>query len=115
MTACGNPTTAIFEAPRLGGRGKPESSVSSVSVVVPTYNRAELLRLTVQSILRQTVAPLEVIIVDDGSTDHTAQVCAAFGDSIQYLRQENQRLPAARNTGIRAARGAWISLCDSDD
>jgi hypothetical protein len=56
-----------------------------------------------------------VIVVDDGSTDNTAQVCAGFGDSIRYIRQENQRLPAARNTGIRAAHGEWIALCDSDD
>lgn len=89
--------------------------MSGVSVVVPTYNRAELLRLTLQSVLGQTVAPLEVIVVDDGSTDHTAEVCAEFGNSIRYLLQENQRLPAARNTGIRAARGEWIALCDSDD
>jgi glycosyltransferase involved in cell wall biosynthesis len=89
--------------------------VSRVSVVVPTYNRAELLRLTLQSVLNQTVAPHEVIVVDDGSTDHTVQVCADFGDSIRYLRQENQRLPTARNTGIRAACSDWIALCDSDD
>ena len=88
--------------------------MSGVSVVVPTYNRAELLRLSLQSVLGQTVAPLEVIVVDDGSTDHTAQVCAEFGDSIRYIRQENQRLPAARNTGF-AQRGEWIALCDSDD
>ncbi|MDP9201676.1 MAG: glycosyltransferase [Gemmatimonadota bacterium] len=89
--------------------------MSGVSVVIPTYNRADLLRLTLQSVLGQTVAPLEVIVVDDGSTDHTAQVCAEFGDFVQYLRQKNQRLPAARNAGIRAARGEWIALCDSDD
>jgi glycosyltransferase involved in cell wall biosynthesis len=89
--------------------------VSTVSVVVPTYNRAELLQQTIQSILAQTVPALEVILVDDGSTDHTPEVCAGFGESIRYLRQENQGLSMARNTGIQAARGDWIAFCDSDD
>lgn len=87
----------------------------TVSVVVPTYNRAELLKRTIESILAQTVLPLEVIVVDDGSTDHTPDVCAAFGESIRYIRQENQGLSMARNTGIRTSRGDWIAFCDSDD
>lgn len=89
--------------------------MTGVSVVVPTYNRADLLRLTLRSILTQTLAPLEIIVVDDGSTDNTADVCAEFAGSIRYIRQTNQRLPAARNAGIRAAQGDWIALCDSDD
>lgn len=89
--------------------------MSTVSVVVPTYNRAELLQQTIQSILAQTVPPLEIIAVDDGSTDHTPDVCAGFGEPIRYLRQENQGLSMARNAGIRAARGDWIAFCDSDD
>ena len=89
--------------------------MSTVSVVVPTYNRAELLRQTLQSILAQTILPLEVIVVDDGSTDHTAEMCAGFGESIRYFRQENQGLSAARNAGIQRARGEWIAFCDSDD
>lgn len=89
--------------------------MGTVSVVVPTYNRAELLRQTLQSILAQTVPALEVIVVDDGSTDHTGQACAGFGDSIRYVRQSNQGLPMARNAGIEAARGEWIAFCDSDD
>ncbi len=87
----------------------------TVSVVVPTYNRAELLRQTIQSILAQTVLPLEVIVVDDGSTDHTPEVCTSFGESIRYARQGNQGLSMARNAGIRISRGDWIAFCDSDD
>jgi len=84
-------------------------------VVVPSYNRADLLKLTVQSILAQTVPPVEVIIVDDGSTDHTPETCAHFGPPVRYIRQQNKGLPAARNTGIRAAQGDLIAFCDSDD
>jgi glycosyltransferase involved in cell wall biosynthesis len=86
-----------------------------VSVIVPTYNRAELLKLTLRSILAQTVTPLEVIVVDDGSTDHTVNVCAEFSEAIKYIFQENRGLSAARNTGINAARGDWVGFCDSDD
>ena len=92
-----------------------EVGVSSVSVVVPTYNRADLLKLTLQSIIRQTHPPLEISVVDDGSTDHTPSVCAEFGEAVRYFQQANQGLPTARNNGIRAARGEWIALCDSDD
>ena len=86
-----------------------------VSVVIPTYNRAELLKLMIQSILAQTLRPLEIIIVDDGSTDHTAEVCASFAPTVRYIRQGNAGVSAARNTGIRAAEGDWIAFCDSDD
>jgi GT2 family glycosyltransferase len=89
--------------------------VNRVSVVVPTYNRAELLKQTLRSIQSQTLQPLEVIVLDDGSTDHTAQVCAELGNSIRYIRQENRGLAAARNAGIQAATGEWIAFCDSDD
>lgn len=89
--------------------------MSTISVVVPTYNRAEFLQQTVQSILAQTVPSLEIIVVDDGSTDHTADVCAGFGESIRHLRQENQGLAVARNAGIHIARGDWIAFCDDDD
>jgi GT2 family glycosyltransferase len=89
--------------------------VNRVSVVVPTYNRAELLRETLQSILSQTLPPAEIIVLDDGSTDHTFEVCAKLGGSIRYIRQDNRGLAAARNAGIRAATEEWIAFCDSDD
>jgi glycosyltransferase involved in cell wall biosynthesis len=86
-----------------------------VSVILPTYNRAEWLAGTVRSILGQTYAPVEVLIVDDGSSDDTAAVCGAFPPPVRYLRQENGGVSAARNRGIREARGEWIALADSDD
>ena len=88
---------------------------ASVSVVIPTYNRATLLRETLRSIFAQTVAPLEIIVVDDGSKDNTREECERLGPAIRYISQENKGLPAARNTGIVAARGEWVALCDSDD
>lgn len=89
--------------------------MSGVSVVIPTYNRAALLVETVRSVLAQTVAPREILVVDDGSTDDTPAVCAGFPAPVRVIRQANAGLPSARNTGIHAARGEWVALCDSDD
>ena len=89
--------------------------MTTVSVVIPSYNRAELLKLTVQSVLAQSVRPIEVIVVDDGSTDHTSAICETFAPPVRYIRQKNSGVAAARNTGIRAAQGELIAFCDSDD
>jgi GT2 family glycosyltransferase len=89
--------------------------MSRVSVVVPTYNRARYLQQSVGSILRQTRAPLELIIVDDGSTDDTEAVCAGMPGPVRYIRQDNAGVSAARNRGIAEARGEWVALADSDD
>jgi glycosyltransferase involved in cell wall biosynthesis len=87
-----------------------------VSVVIPTYNHAHYLPYAVQSVLRQTYADWEAIVVDDGSTDDTADVVARFTDPrIRYIYQENQGLPAARNTGIRAAQSDYLAFLDADD
>ncbi len=86
-----------------------------VSVVIPTYNRAGTIERTVNSVLAQTWEPIEVIVVDDGSTDHTADVLAGYGDKIRVIHQKNRGPSAARNTGIRAATGEIISFLDSDD
>lgn len=87
----------------------------SVSVVIPSYNRADLIEPTVRSILAQTHPATEILIIDDGSTDNTAEVCARFPTPVRYIRQENRGLPGARNRGIEEATGEWIALCDSDD
>jgi glycosyltransferase involved in cell wall biosynthesis len=90
--------------------------VMSVTVVIPTYNRAALLDATLRAVLAQTVPLREVIVVDDGSTDDTATVCARYSEIVRYIRQENTGLPAyARNRGIAEATGDWIAFCDSDD
>jgi glycosyltransferase involved in cell wall biosynthesis len=83
--------------------------------VIPAYNRGDFIKATVESVLAQSLPPIEVIIVDDGSTDHTPQVCAQFGPPVRYIRRDNEGPSGARNHGIRAATGDWIALCDSDD
>lgn len=90
--------------------------VGRVTVVIPTYNRAALLPRAIDSVLRQTAADLcETVVVDDGSTDDTPQVIAAYGDRVRYLRQDNRGAGAARNAGIRAATTEFVAFLDSDD
>jgi glycosyltransferase involved in cell wall biosynthesis len=86
-----------------------------VSVVIPTYNRAALIRETLDSVLAQTIGDSEVIVVDDGSTDDTATVIATYGSRVLYLHQENAGQAAARNRGIRAAGAEYIAFVDDDD
>jgi len=89
-----------------------------LSVVVPTFNRAYCLPRAIDSALAQTYHEVEIVVVDDGSTDGTAELIAGrYGrDSrVRYLNQENAGVSAARNTGLRAARGQYIALLDSDD
>ncbi len=87
----------------------------SVSVVIATYNRAGLLKETIESVLKQTFRDFELIVVDDGSTDDTEEVLKSYGDRLRFLRQENRGPSAARNLGISLARASWISIQDSDD
>jgi glycosyltransferase involved in cell wall biosynthesis len=86
----------------------------TVSVIVPVYNGEATIRGAVERILGQTVVPEEVIVVDDGSTDGTAAALASFGSRIRVLRQRNQGPAAARNAGIRASRGHYLAMTDSD-
>lgn len=88
-----------------------------LSVVIPTRNRAQLVCEAIESALNQRPGQVEVIVVDDGSTDNTANVIAArFGSRIQYLRHEERRgAGASRNTGIRASHGHLVAFLDDDD
>jgi glycosyltransferase involved in cell wall biosynthesis len=87
-----------------------------VSVIIPTYNRAIKVRSSIQSVLRQTFSDLEVIVVDDGSSDGTGKVLGEiYGDRIRYYFQVNHGVSVARNKGIQEARGEWIAFLDSDD
>ncbi len=87
-----------------------------ISVVIPNYNHAHFLGDAIASALRQSYTNSEVIIVDDGSTDHSLAVAQRFNDPrLRYLRQPNRGLSAARNTGILAAQGEYIALLDADD
>jgi glycosyltransferase involved in cell wall biosynthesis len=89
-----------------------------ISVVLPTRNRAELLRRSVRSVLAQTFTDLELIVVDDGSSDHTPAVLASFHDDrLRVIRRDELRssAAAARNAAIRASRGALLAFQDDDD
>ena len=86
-----------------------------VTVIIPTYNRAAKLTQAVESALAQTFRDFEIIVIDDGSTDNTADAMRRFSEHIRYLRQENRGVSAARNRGMAAANGQWIAFLDSDD
>lgn len=86
-----------------------------VSVVIATYNQAEYLGYTIESVLNQTYPSIELIVVDDGSTDSTPDVAARFSGRITYIRQANAERGAARNRGLAEARGEFIAFLDSDD
>jgi glycosyltransferase involved in cell wall biosynthesis len=87
-----------------------------VSVIIPTRNRAHLLQRTLESVLKQSTQDLEVIVVDDGSTDNTRDVVASADPRVLVLRNpESTGVSVTRNRGIAAARGTWIAFCDDDD
>ena len=86
-----------------------------VSVIIPVFNRAHCVGAAVESVLAQSFKDLEIIAVDDGSSDGTADVLKRFGSRVRLTRQKNRGVSAARNTGVRMSRGKWISFLDSDD
>ena len=86
-----------------------------ISVVIPTYNYGRFIGEAIESVFAQTVLPIEVIVVDDGSTDETAATIATFGNSVRYIRQENAGVCAARNLGVAESAGELISFLDADD
>ena len=87
----------------------------TVTVVIPTYNRMGLLSRALTSVARQTQPPNEVVLVDDGSTDDTEGLIRRQFPDVRYLQQENRGVAAARNRGIREAKGEWLAFLDSDD
>jgi glycosyltransferase involved in cell wall biosynthesis len=87
-----------------------------ISIIIPTYNRAERLKDTIDSVFAQTQTNWELVVVDDGSTDDTEKVVRSFDDDrIHYIKQDNRGVSAARNVGIANARGELIAFLDSDD
>lgn len=86
-----------------------------VSVIVPTYNRSRIIGETIEDLFRQTYRKIEVIVVDDGSTDDTQATLRTYGDRIRWVTQANAGPAAARNRGIAMARGEIVAFQDSDD
>ena len=85
------------------------------SVVIPVYNGAATVARAIESVLGQTYAASELIVVDDGSTDDTARVVSGFGRRVVYLHQANAGVSAARNNGAERAKGEWLAFLDADD
>ena len=86
-----------------------------ISVVIPTFNRIRLVARAIDSVLKQSLNPYEIIVVDDGSDDGTSEMIQNKYKSIKLIQQQNNGVSAARNKGIEHAKGDWIGLLDSDD
>lgn len=96
-------------------RGDQVNEGPLVSVIIPAYNRAGIIRETIENIFQQTYANIELIIVDDGSTDDTQEILRSYGSRLRWAAQKNAGPAAARNHGIRMAKGEIIAFQDSDD
>ena len=92
-----------------------KTTTPTVSVVTPCYNGSAYLREALDSALAQSQPPIEIIVVDDGSTDDSAAIAESYGPPVRLIRQENQGESVARNRGIAAASGDWIGYLDADD
>src|SRR5512145_775688 len=86
-----------------------------VSVIIPVYNGERFLTAAIESVRRQHFTALEIIVVDDGSTDRTPAIGLTLGSEVRYLRQPNCGAPAARNKGLVAARGGVVAVLDADE
>ena len=87
----------------------------NISVVIPSYNRIEFLKRSIDSVINQTKKPFEIIVVDDGSTDGTETMIKSDYDFVKFIKQKNKGVSAARNIGIKVSIGEWICFLDSDD
>ena len=86
-----------------------------VSVIIPAYNCDRYISKAIASVFEQTYTDYELIVVDDGSTDDTAQLIRSYGDRLNYIYQTNQGVAQARNSGLAAAQGQYIAFLDQDD
>src|SRR5438045_1703530 len=86
-----------------------------ITVIIPTYNRAQRVPIAIRSALAQTYPAVEVVVVNDGSTDETAEVLDTFGTQIVAVHQANRGLGAARNAGLAQANGDYVLFLDDDD
>ena len=90
------------------------STADVVSVVIPTYNSSKFLPVAIESVIDQTHSAIEIIVVDDGSSDDTKLICDRY-PAVKYIYQSNQGAASARNTGFRASQGSYLVFLDSDD
>jgi len=86
-----------------------------ISVIIPTYNRGEVLDRAIKSVLSQTYKNFEIIVVDDGSTDSTSRVLKKFGNKIRYFSKLHGGVSSSRNFGLEKSEGSWVAFLDSDD
>src|SRR6056297_2562084 len=91
------------------------NAYATVSVVIPCYNGQDFVREAIESALGQTTKPLEILVVDDGSTDQSADVIRQFPHPVRLIQQVNQGESVARNLGLDQARGDWVAFLDADD
>ena len=92
------------------------ASRSNISVIIPLYNKATEIAITLHTVLAQSLQPREIIVVDDGSTDGSAEIVESIGSPlVRLIRQENRGVSAARNRAMREATGEWVALLDGDD
>ena len=108
------PSPAVDRSELKGLSGR-RSLGMTVSIIIPTFNRSSLLVNAIESVVRQTYANHEIIVVDDGSTDDTSERLAPYRDRIRYVYQSNKGIAAALNKGIEVAKGQWISILADDD
>lgn len=92
-----------------------DSRLPAVSAIIPAYNAAWCIRSAVDSVLAQTFREFELLVVDDGCTDDTLDILAAYGSTVRVIRQRNGGLSSARNAGIRESRGEFVAFLDADD
>ena len=90
-------------------------AIEEISVIIPTYNRCDLLKRAINSVIKQTITPKEIIIVDNGSTDQTYQMVSSLFPEIDYFIEKKRGVSAARNKGILESKSKWIAFLDSDD
>ena len=107
-------TLVVYDSIKLR-RGEIVTVAALISVIIPVYNGAAFLAEAIASVRVQAYTPLEIIVIDDGSTDQTAQVVQQLGRDIRYVYQENQGPAAARNYGLTLAQGELIAFLDADD
>ena len=89
--------------------------MTNISIIIPVFNRENTISRAIDSVLNQTYKSLEIIVVDDGSTDKTAEILKSYSNNIKVIHQKNSGVSVARNNGIKNSIGEWIALLDSDD